>query len=96
MAYIKTGIGEVSVEVDVDFDDLINDLSKGEREHIAKMILGDAVPDDVDARTAAINAINAIRQGRYDDAVTMLEREFLPKWTDRAACEAAYREVMGQ
>lgn len=47
-------------------------------------------------KAAALDAINAIRQGRYDDAVTLLEREFLPYWEDVADCEAAYREAMGR
>lgn len=47
-----------------------------------------------DGKTAAIDAINKIRRGDYADAITTLEREFLPKWNDRADCAAAYREAM--
>lgn len=45
-------------------------------------------------RDVAITTINAIRAGRLVDAVTELEREFLPKWKDCADCEAAYRVAM--
>lgn len=74
------------VEIEVDLDEFSD-------EAIAQEAAERGLPQ---AKHAAIDAINAIRQGRYDDAVTMLEREFLPKWTDRAACDAAYREAMGR
>lgn len=45
---------------------------------------------DGGGKTAAIKAINQIRAGRLADAITTLEREFLPKWPDRDACAAAY------
>jgi len=44
-------------------------------------------------KTAAVEAINQIRCGEYDAAITTLEREFLPLWEDMADCEAAYREM---
>jgi len=74
------------VEIEVDLDEFSD-------EAIAAEAAERGLPQ---AKHIAVDAINAIRQGRYDDAVTMLEREFLPKWTDRAACEAAYREAMGR
>lgn len=46
-------------------------------------------------KAAALDAINQIRRGECAEAITTLEGEFLPKWTDRAACDAAYREAMG-
>jgi len=69
------------------------DLGEFSDEAIAQEAAERGLPQ---AKHIAVDAINAIRQGRYDDAVTMLEREFLPKWTDRAACDAAYREAMGR
>jgi len=48
------------------------------------------------SRAAAVGAITAIRQGRYDDAVTTLEREFLPKWSDKISCQLAYLNAMGR
>lgn len=51
---------------------------------------------EIYGKAAAVEAITAIRQGRYSDAVTALEREFLPQWEDVADCEAAYREAMGR
>lgn len=94
MAYIRTGMGRVSVDVDVDLDDIINDLSSAEQTALAKAILGKAAPDDCDAQAAAIDAINQIRRGEYAEAITTLEREFLPKWSSRAECEVAYRREM--
>jgi Flp pilus assembly protein TadD len=49
-----------------------------------------------DGKLIAIDAINKIRRGDYADAITTLEREFLPKWNDRADCAAAYREAMAE
>lgn len=43
---------------------------------------------------AVMQAINEIRRGAYDGAITTLEREFLPYYEDVAACEAAYRKAM--
>lgn len=51
---------------------------------------------DGDGKLIAIDAINKIRRGDYADAITTLEREFLPKWNDRADCAAAYREAMAE
>ncbi|MBZ9659813.1 hypothetical protein LB523_12225 [Mesorhizobium sp. ESP-6-4] len=44
-------------------------------------------------KTAAVDAINAIRRGDTVEAITILEREFLPQWEDVADCEEAYRKV---
>lgn len=41
-------------------------------------------------KQAVVTAINQIRAGRLADAITTLEREFLPKWPDRDACLSAY------
>lgn len=50
--------------------------------------------EELRGKTAAVDAINAIRRGAYVDAITILEREFLPQWEDIADCETAYREAM--
>ena len=42
-------------------------------------------------KSAAVQAINEIRRGAYADAITTLEREFLPQWEDKADCEVAYQ-----
>lgn len=52
--------------------------------------------DDESARQAAIDAINQIRRGEYAEAITTLEREFLPQWEDISDCDAAYKEAMGR
>ena len=41
-----------------------------------------------------VDAITAIRQRRYDDAITTPEREFLPKWADKADCLADYNRAV--
>jgi Flp pilus assembly protein TadD len=43
-------------------------------------------------KQAAIDAINQIRRGDYANAITTLEREFLPKWQSTGACREAYRK----
>lgn len=50
--------------------------------------------EELRGKTAAVDAINAIRRGDTAEAITILEREFLPQWEDVADCEAAYREAM--
>lgn len=50
--------------------------------------------DSFEAREAVMQAINEIRRGAYADAITTLEREFLPYYEDVDACEAAYRKTM--
>lgn len=52
--------------------------------------------EELRGKSVAIDAITAIRQGRYDDAITALEREFLPQWEDVEDCRKAYKEAMGR
>jgi hypothetical protein len=47
-------------------------------------------------KQAVVVAITEIRAGRMADAITTLEREFLPKWADRADCQVAYDRAMGR
>ncbi|MBZ9984965.1 hypothetical protein LB521_27915 [Mesorhizobium sp. BR-1-1-8] len=49
--------------------------------------------EELRGKTAAVDAINAIRRGSYADAITILEREFLPQWEDIADCETAHRKM---
>jgi len=60
------------------------------------MVLRDDLDDDDEwaAREAAVDAINDIRRGAYDDAITTLERAFMPKWMSKSECEDAYREAV--
>lgn len=50
--------------------------------------------EDSENRAVAIEAINQIRRGAYTDAITTLERHFLPRWEDAAERQVAYREAM--
>lgn len=52
--------------------------------------------DCYEAAQAAADAICAIRRGDNNNAVTILERAFMPKWASVQDCEAAYREAMGR
>lgn len=52
--------------------------------------LSGADSDGSDSSKAAVKASTEIRAGRLADAITTLEREFLPKWADRDACQAQY------
>lgn len=40
--------------------------------------------EELRGKSAAVDAINAIRRGDTTEAVTILEREFLPQWEDVA------------
>ncbi|WP_019999029.1 hypothetical protein [Aureimonas ureilytica] len=42
-------------------------------------------------KEAAIEAIGHIRRGDLVDAITILERTFLPKWSDKSDAEAAFK-----
>ena len=46
------------------------------------------------AKDAARKAIGEIRRGEYANAITTLEREFLPKWESTEACREAYRAAL--
>jgi len=79
----------VSVEVDV--DDVIDQIDDKRllREVSSRQL--DGVPD---VRALVQRALVAIKSGRVNDGVTMLEREFFPTWKSKADCEAAYRTAM--
>jgi len=74
-----------TVEVDVDIQDVIDQLEDEDTLELADAIRG-ATPD---SRHVAIDVINQIRRGDYADAITTLEREFMPKWTSVDACREA-------
>lgn len=76
-----------------DIDDVIDAIEDALNAATALRGKDDAVDD---GKRAAIDAINKIRRGDYADAITALEREFLPKWDDRADCAAAYREAAAE
>lgn len=81
----------VSVEVDV--DDVIDALSDRElvAEYKSRGLDGKEEPG---AREIVSRAVNLIKVGRVDDGVTLLEREFFPRYADKAACESAYQLAM--
>ncbi|RVN04082.1 hypothetical protein [Sinorhizobium meliloti] len=81
----------VSVEVDV--DDVIDALSDREliAEYKSRGLDGKEEPG---AREVVHRAVSLIKVGRVNDGVTLLEREFFPRYEDKAACEAAYQLAM--
>lgn len=86
-----------TVTIDIDTDEVMDQVSDKELAAEVARRKMPSVKREIDwQRTAAIDAINKIRRGDYADAITTLEREFLPKWNDRADCAAAYREAMAE
>jgi hypothetical protein len=86
-------MGFISVEVDVDVDDVIDQISDSRLlEEVAER--GVRNKQDPDARAVVSRAIAIIRTGRVADGVTILEREFFPTWKSKADCEAAYQLAM--
>jgi len=84
------------VTVDIDVSDIIDEIPDSVIFEEARSRRGSSpvstafqAPSDV-----VVDAINMIRTGRVADGVTLLEREFLPKWKDRADCDAAYQTAM--
>jgi hypothetical protein len=84
----KRTAATISVDVEIDLDDIVDQIPDEEILKCAREI-----GDGSDGKAAAIRAITEIRSGRLDDAVTTLEREFLPRWADRAECESAYNSA---
>lgn len=83
-----------TVTVEVDIEDVVDAMSDAEvlREYTRR---GLNKKDEPGARETVMRAINMINIGRVADGVTLLEREFLPRWKDKADCEAAYRVAIG-
>lgn len=86
---MKRGRSSISVNVEVDIDDLVEELTDEEILDMAEKIGHYGSPREVVSR-----AIVMIRSGRVDDGITALEREFMPSWKSRANCEAAYQQAM--
>ncbi|WP_028003154.1 hypothetical protein [Sinorhizobium meliloti] len=80
----------ISVNVEVDVDELAEALTDEEILDVAEKVGHSGSPRDV-----VVRAITMIRSGRIEDGITALEREFLPTWRSRAKCEEAYRLAMG-
>lgn len=86
---MKRGRSSISVNVEVDIDDLVEELTDEEILDMAEKIGHSGSPREVVSR-----AIVMIRSGRVEDGITALEREFMPSWKSRANCEAAYQQAM--
>jgi len=74
------------INVDVDIDDVFAAIDDAD-------IIKEAASRGYNhsSTLSVIDALTQMRAGRIADAQTTLEREFLPKWRDRAECEASYR-----
>lgn len=57
----------------------------------------DGGAEEGNAKAAVLTAISEIRRGENSNAITTLEREFLPKWQSTEDCRTAYRKapIMG-
>lgn len=75
---------KVCLEVEVDLDEISDDAI--EREARARGLSN--------GREVVVDAINQIRRGEAADAITTLERAFLPKWQDSAMALSAYNRAM--
>jgi hypothetical protein len=73
----------------VDIDDVIDSLEDALR---AAETIRDGGIEANNGKTAALEAIAQIRRGEHSNAITTLEREFLPKWQSTEACHDAYRK----
>lgn len=78
-------MGTVTVQVDVDLDEALEDASTGDlvRELASR------------GREAILDALIMLKTGRIDDGIAALEREFFPRYADEAECRAAYVRAMG-
>lgn len=78
-----------TVQVDIDTDDVLDALSDKEikREYESRK-LGD--PNAPSPQEVVQRALTAIRLGRVEDGVAMLEREFFPTWKSSSDCMSAY------
>lgn len=70
-------------------DEIVEALTDQEILDMAEKIGHSGTPRDV-----VSSAVVMIRSGRIEDGITALEREFLPSWKSKAACEAAYQLAM--
>lgn len=50
--------------------------------------------DDGAVSGIVTDAINQIRRGEYADAITTLEREFMPKWSSVSDCRESFAKAM--
>jgi hypothetical protein len=79
----------ISVNIDVDMDDIVEALTDEEILEMAENVGHSGSP-----RAVVSSAVAMIRTGRVADGVAMLEREFFPTWKSKADCEAAYQLAM--
>ena len=80
-----------TISVDIDVDDIIDQLEDSQvfEEARRRRKSTPAVSFSTNAEIVS-RAITLIRIGRVDDGTTLLEREFMPRWKDKADCAAAY------
>lgn len=73
-----------------DIEDVIDSLEDALR---AAEMIRDGGIEEGSGKAAALKAIDEIRRGDHAEAITTLEREFLPKWQSTEGCRAAYEAV---
>lgn len=80
----------VYVDAKIDIVDLANSLDAEQFKFLAG-----AFAKNSPGKDAALTAIAQIRRGDLIDAITTLEREFMPKWGSPAGAVVAYSKAMG-
>lgn len=84
-----------TVTVDIDVDDVLDQIDDRVIFDEARRRRGNTLTPAFQTNAEMVTrAINLIRLGRIDDGTTLLEREFIPRWKDKADCEVAYRTAM--
>ena len=72
----------ITIEAEVYLDEVMEKLKD---EDLRAELSSRGIRDT--ARDSVIDAINQIRRGDYAEAITTLEREFMPKWQSTQHCE---------
>jgi hypothetical protein len=78
-----------TVSVDVDIQDDIAQLDDDDILELAESVGCASKANAREAALSALDAIGQIRRGNHADAITTLERAFLPKWQGVDACRCA-------
>lgn len=84
-------MGTISVDIDVDIDDILYAMSKKERAELSRVAAEDGIRD---AAQIIRDACIMIRRGESLDAARFLEAEFFPKWQTESDCLKKYKAAI--
>lgn len=82
---MRRAVRSVTLESEFGIDELLDELKDDE---LAEELANRGTSSG--AKDAARRAIDEIRRGEHANAITTLERDFLPKWQSTEQCRAAY------